>query len=218
MNPDLHPERPLYYPPKWTQPMNAILNPKRLKVGDRDKWICQLCKQPIEYLYLATIDHIIPKSKGGTERMSNLQIVHQKCNSAKGSSLEKHPPEYYRSYVSIAKKRRKIKNEVTKKSIESGTPKTNRDDFKGSQVTELWNELAKNRFTNLSYNKFESYFEKYCAVRIQKLSLIPKGDVLNNILETLPKHFVIENKWDDIQFKPTKRAFVSLEELKTILS
>lgn len=31
-----------------------------------------------------TIDHIIPRSKGGTDEPSNLQWVHYKCNQAKG--------------------------------------------------------------------------------------------------------------------------------------
>lgn len=33
------------------------------------------------------IDHIIPKSKGGTIAPSNLQLAHKRCNRAKGSSL-----------------------------------------------------------------------------------------------------------------------------------
>lgn len=33
----------------------------------------------------ATIDHIQPKSKGGTDRRDNLQLVHARCNKIKGN-------------------------------------------------------------------------------------------------------------------------------------
>ncbi len=37
---------------------------------------------------LFTKDHIIPKSKGGSMEMSNLQTMCSRCNSAKGDKLE----------------------------------------------------------------------------------------------------------------------------------
>lgn len=33
----------------------------------------------------ATIDHIIPRSKGGTDAPENLQLVHAICNKIKGN-------------------------------------------------------------------------------------------------------------------------------------
>ncbi|MHA7857702.1 MAG: HNH endonuclease [Henriciella sp.] len=35
----------------------------------------------------ATIDHIIPKSKGGSDRAENLQLAHARCNKIKGNRL-----------------------------------------------------------------------------------------------------------------------------------
>lgn len=50
------------------------------------KGICAICD---ELLYDdLSMDHIIPKSKGGTNRFDNLQIVHSYCNSAKADRIE----------------------------------------------------------------------------------------------------------------------------------
>lgn len=40
---------------------------------------CGICKKLLGYKY-ATIDHIVPLSKGGTSFISNLQLTHEKCN------------------------------------------------------------------------------------------------------------------------------------------
>jgi 5-methylcytosine-specific restriction endonuclease McrA len=33
------------------------------------------------------VDHILPKSLGGTFAMSNLQLTHKRCNRAKGNLM-----------------------------------------------------------------------------------------------------------------------------------
>ena len=37
-----------------------------------------------------TIDHIIPKSKGGTNHKKNLQALCEVCNSLKANKIESH--------------------------------------------------------------------------------------------------------------------------------
>ena len=37
--------------------------------------------------YRATIDHIIPRSKGGGDEIENLQLAHARCNKIKGNQL-----------------------------------------------------------------------------------------------------------------------------------
>jgi len=37
----------------------------------------------------ATLDHIVPRSRGGHTRLANLQLMHSKCNSHKRSTMPK---------------------------------------------------------------------------------------------------------------------------------
>jgi len=49
---------------------------------------CALCGDPVELVEgpdEATIDHVVPVSKGGVDLLSNLQLAHRKCNQAKGN-------------------------------------------------------------------------------------------------------------------------------------
>lgn len=62
-------------------------------IGERDNWICGICKSKIDqslFIYesdwAATIDHVFPRCKGGSNEDENLQIAHWKCNKEKGQS------------------------------------------------------------------------------------------------------------------------------------
>lgn len=68
----------------------------RLEIFERDGWQCQItgCLQPGVPASLdvdrydplwATIDHVIPLSKGGTHERSNAVTAHFRCNCAKGA-------------------------------------------------------------------------------------------------------------------------------------
>lgn len=48
---------------------------------------CALCGGKFKSLDEATIDHIIPKSRGGTNSWRNYQLAHGLCNQKKGSTL-----------------------------------------------------------------------------------------------------------------------------------
>lgn len=58
-------------------------------VFERDGWICQLCKEPVDptisgrYGAGATLDHIVPISIGGPHTYANVQLAHKSCNSRK---------------------------------------------------------------------------------------------------------------------------------------
>lgn len=51
--------------------------------------LCILCGQPPVN---PTIDHIIPKSKGGTNNVDNLQVACKSCNEKKDNGFLKFVP------------------------------------------------------------------------------------------------------------------------------
>lgn len=59
----------------------------------RDGWICQHCKKRVDKKFKhpnpmsASLDHIIPLSKGGTHTYDNVQLAHLGCNSSKCNNV-----------------------------------------------------------------------------------------------------------------------------------
>ena len=97
---------------KWKHNKTGKLNrDKRVKAqqaGDRinpmtvfrhDKWICQMCGidckfKPAPHPHCATIDHIVPLSKGGAHSYQNVQTLCHTCNSSKSdnsTNVAKYP-------------------------------------------------------------------------------------------------------------------------------
>lgn len=48
---------------------------------------CFVCKRPVNKED-ATLEHILPVSKGGSDDLSNLSISHEKCNHARGNNVD----------------------------------------------------------------------------------------------------------------------------------
>jgi 5-methylcytosine-specific restriction endonuclease McrA len=63
-------------------------------IFERDKWICGLCGDLVDKtipwpdLLCATLDHIIPMSRGGDHIHSNVQLAHFCCNLLKRDKEE----------------------------------------------------------------------------------------------------------------------------------
>lgn len=63
----------------------------RNAVYERDSWVCQICGEPTSRTYdhsdpkSPTLDHIIPRSKGGSDSIDNLRLAHALCNSLRGA-------------------------------------------------------------------------------------------------------------------------------------
>lgn len=66
---------------------------RRRWVFERDDWTCQLCRRPIDREaepgtdWSASIDHIVPVSRGGEHTIDNVQCAHLRCNRMKGASI-----------------------------------------------------------------------------------------------------------------------------------
>ena len=58
----------------------------RRKIYKRDRGQCHLCRTSIPW-ELSTLDHVLPLSRGGTWRESNLKIACEKCNGQKGNKV-----------------------------------------------------------------------------------------------------------------------------------
>jgi 5-methylcytosine-specific restriction endonuclease McrA len=62
-------------------------------IYERDGWVCQLCGVPVNREAAAndndaaSIDHVIPVSRGGAHTVANCQCAHRSCNSAKGARV-----------------------------------------------------------------------------------------------------------------------------------
>lgn len=60
---------------------------KLLNMVKYGRLTCALCKRPMGKHSKKTIDHIYPKSKGGTNEIENLQIAHFGCNVLKSDKI-----------------------------------------------------------------------------------------------------------------------------------
>lgn len=60
----------------------------------RDGWICQICGEPVDMdlkwpdPHSASIDHVVPLSKGGSHTLENVQLTHLVCNNRKNDRDE----------------------------------------------------------------------------------------------------------------------------------
>jgi len=70
---------------------------KRREVFERDKWTCQYCGEKVS-AGNSTLDHYVPRSKGGDNSKGNLKAACLICNSVKsGRSFEEAAPYLLKS-------------------------------------------------------------------------------------------------------------------------
>lgn len=67
------------------------MKPDRL--AERDGWLCWICGDRVEPAapagspWSATVDHVVPKSRGGSSEPENLRLAHRRCNGRRGNHL-----------------------------------------------------------------------------------------------------------------------------------
>jgi 5-methylcytosine-specific restriction endonuclease McrA len=70
------------------------------EIFERDGWRCGICGERIDKTVVhpdrrsASLDHVVPLSKGGEHSRANVQAAHLGCNSTKGNRCPK--PEQLR--------------------------------------------------------------------------------------------------------------------------
>ena len=63
------------------------------QLGDASDWTCWICGGGIDRAgpaagpWAASVDHVLPRARGGTNDPANLRLAHRRCNGARGSAL-----------------------------------------------------------------------------------------------------------------------------------
>jgi len=71
-----------------------ISQSKFMEISIRDEWTCHLCGEEVDETLPrlakmgASLDHVLPLSKGGTDHPENLKLAHFICNVRKGNRIE----------------------------------------------------------------------------------------------------------------------------------
>lgn len=77
--------------PRSRRNRGLVVGPLRAAIFQRDGWRCHLCGESITTREFRnrpgdpTIDHLVPRSKGGTNDPANLAAAHNVCNQRRGN-------------------------------------------------------------------------------------------------------------------------------------
>lgn len=83
-----------YYSPKRRAVYAQGDNIDHLELFEMYDWLCCLCNKKIDKalrhpnLMAATVEHIIPISRGGTHTWANVRPAHARCNFMKSDALD----------------------------------------------------------------------------------------------------------------------------------
>lgn len=65
-----------------------VPNNRRIKLANRNQWRCYWCNHGMRpefgFQNSATIEHLLPRSQGGSNKVDNLQAACARCNRARG--------------------------------------------------------------------------------------------------------------------------------------
>lgn len=92
--------------PKWCAECRLLSRdwvPVRVRreVYVRDGWACWLCEEPVDRELIGThsewrpsLDHVVPRSKGGTDDPENLRLAHLWCNVVRNDERAYSPEDF----------------------------------------------------------------------------------------------------------------------------
>ncbi len=69
-----------------SEPVIYTRNPMIRRIGERDNWMCWLCGLAVapdlspSSRIGPTLDHVLPRSRGGADHPDNLRLAHAYCN------------------------------------------------------------------------------------------------------------------------------------------
>ena len=80
---------------------------KKVKLADLFGWQCYWCECDLS-IEGSTLDHLIPKSRGGSNSLENLRLTCRSCNQSRGNSL--YPLKNFSLEVKNAAKDSRVKH------------------------------------------------------------------------------------------------------------
>ena len=117
----------------------------------RDRWTCGICSEAVEEDPVArglahkkqpSLDHIVPRSQGGTDYPSNIRLAHQACNAGRGANPEYEVSDYVKRGVS-GSVNRSVSDSPPEQGTgnrEQGTPKPPEGADEEAEVFAYWQE------------------------------------------------------------------------------
>jgi len=76
---------------------------KYRKLFDAQEGMCYLCNEPLS-IFDCTVDHVVPKSRGGKDSIRNLLLAHSMCNTEKANRVPtKQELKYLKDVIEKAK-------------------------------------------------------------------------------------------------------------------
>lgn len=95
--------------PKWCEACRRAVRNREIKISgvgrfgiyNRDSWTCWLCEEPVDSALIGTksmwrpsLDHVTPRSLGGTDGHENLRLAHVWCNAARSDGRTYSPEDF----------------------------------------------------------------------------------------------------------------------------
>ncbi len=76
---------------------------KARQLAQADGWVCWLCEGPVDpdlpsnARWAGTVDHVVPRSRGGRSERTNLRLAHRECNARRADALPElqWPPDLF---------------------------------------------------------------------------------------------------------------------------